>query len=277
MKKQAKKKPVSKKVSSSKAKKSNTVKKIVTSAVKRDKLFLNESGGLKFGKTKLAERLIAEAQAKGKTVTFVSAAKTGPSQRALIKNELGKPSVYGRGHVVVNKGGKVAGKPVKKTTKVIFTCVPGILPKHKNVVIVGSSATGKTHLASLIKEQHPDFRVFHSDDYKNEKEGNFKQALYDMMDDIRKDISPRKLIEGIQGVRLLRKGLEQKNFYADLVIVCHADWETRVQRYKARGEEDKLRYVPGFDKMLGKIMADYLHMLKEEPKERKPKIITVQS
>lgn len=156
------------------------------------------------------------------------------------------------------------------TQEAIYKKLP-LKKSDKVVVIIGSSATGKTYIADVLKKKYTDFKVYHSDDYR---EHGFKEALYKMRDDLALDISPRKMIEGIQGVRLLRKGLELNDFFADVVIICDATMKKRVNRYVKRGEADKINKLKGFDKMLGKIFKDYLDALPSHPC-KKPRIITI--
>lgn len=141
----------------------------------------------------------------------------------------------------------------------------------KVVVIIGSSATGKTFIADLLKKKYSDFKLYHTDDYM---EHGFKEALYKLRDDLAYDISPRKMIEGVQGVRLLRKGLELNDFFADVIIICDATMKKRVNRYAKRGEAHKIDKLAGFDKMLGKIFKDYLDALPSHPC-KKPRILTI--
>lgn len=143
----------------------------------------------------------------------------------------------------------------------------------KTVVIIGSSATGKSHVADVLAKHHQDFKLIRTDDYMQH---GFKEALYVLRDDLKRDISPKKIIEGVQGVRLLRKGLELNDFFADVIVICDADFQTRVKRYAKRGEAHKVRNLAGFDKMLGKIFKDYLDTLQTHPC-KKPRIVTIKT
>lgn len=124
--------------------------------------------------------------------------------------------------------------------------------KDKIVVIVGLPATGKTTLLNELQEANEKYSLYHTDDYI---EHGFKESLYVMMRDLEADKNPYKIIEGVQAYRLLRKGLELKTFYADLVITCSADYQTRLTRYQQRGEN---KDFTTFDKTLGKIWSDYI-------------------
>jgi uridine kinase len=61
---------------------------------------------------------------------------------------------------------------------------------ENTIVIIGAPASGKTTLANQLKEQYPDYSVYHSDDYI--KYG-YAESLYVMMDDIAKDPNPKQI------------------------------------------------------------------------------------
>lgn len=123
------------------------------------------------------------------------------------------------------------------------------LPDKGNVVIIGYAATGKTTFSNTLQF---DGKLYHTDDYL--KYGSV-ESLYVLMDDLKKDKTPLKVIEGIGGYRLLRKGAELQNFYADLVIVCEASKEVRYDRIKARGKNIQTTF--NLDKVCDKVWNDY--------------------
>lgn len=129
---------------------------------------------------------------------------------------------------------------------------------ENTIVIVGLPASGKSWIANELIEQYANrnFKMYRTDDYI--KYG-FEESLYKMMDDLRRDLSPRKIIEGVQGYRLLRKGLQLGTFNPDVVIVVVASREQRVERFNKRTEHNKLN--KGFDASLEKIWNDYLELL----------------
>lgn len=80
-----------------------------------------------------------------------------------------------------------------------------------NIVIIGGGGVGKTPLASELAELL-DYRVLRTDDYKD---FGYVAAL----GEIQKDLSPSPVIvEGIQGVRVLRSGAISGEWLADVVI-----------------------------------------------------------
>jgi deoxyadenosine/deoxycytidine kinase len=140
------------------------------------------------------------------------------------------------------------------------------LPKKGNVVIIGYAATGKTTFSNTLKF---DGSLYHTDDYIPY---GFEQALYVLMDDLKKDKAPLKVIEGILGYRLLRKGLQLQNFYADLVIVCEATKEVRYDRIKARNKDVQATF--NLDNVCRKIWSDYEALWNSYKQTR---IITIKS
>ena len=127
-----------------------------------------------------------------------------------------------------------------------------ILQANDNfVVVVGMPAAGKTWLTERISGG---FKVYHTDDYIQH---GFQQSLYMLMDDLRHDVSPRIMVEGVQGYRLLRKIAEERKKEPDLVVVCVADNDTRRARYADRGKV----LEAGMDRMLSKIWHEYLEVI----------------
>lgn len=131
------------------------------------------------------------------------------------------------------------------------------LPTKGNVVIIGYAATGKTTFSNALKF---DGSLYHTDDYL--KYGSV-ESLYVLMEDLKKDSNPLKVIEGIGGYRLLRKGVELNNFSADLIINCVASKEVRYDRIKVRGKDIQATF--NMDKACEKIWNDYLLLCKQLP------------
>lgn len=154
--------------------------------------------------------------------------------------------------------------------------IPDIKPQEKIIVVVGLPASGKSTvtdgLMAKYKTRSP--KLYRTDDYIKYE---FKESLYVMLRDLKRDLSPFKIIEGVQGYRLLRKGLQLKSFNPDLVIVCIADKATRQARFIARDAKatgtGKKRHG-GFDGMLNKIWGDYMMLLAErEPTTTAPRFL----
>jgi len=135
---------------------------------------------------------------------------------------------------------------------------------RKNVLIIGSPASGKTWLIEQIKEVAPYHNYIATDDYI--KDNTFKGALYAMMDDIKTFHDDGKLtvVEGVNGYRLLRKGVQEDTYYPDIVIECKTSQKNIEARYE--GDEKKLKGVFGMMKGNATILAEYL----EFPNKHKP-------
>lgn len=131
------------------------------------------------------------------------------------------------------------------------------LPKKGNVVIIGYAATGKTTFANSLKF---DSSLYHTDDYL--KYGSV-ESLYVLMEDLKKDTKPLKVIEGIGGYRLLRKGMQLNSFYPTMIIECQASKEVRYDRIKARSKNIQATF--NMDKACEKIWADYLLLCNQLP------------
>jgi GTPase SAR1 family protein len=148
-----------------------------------------------------------------------------------------------------------------------------ITKKDNKIVVIGYSATGKTTLTNVISQIYTEYKIFHTDDYQ---EYGFEGSLYTMMLDLEVCTSPKILVEGIQGARLLRKGVQQNSFFADLIIIVEASMATRARRYKEqRLEPDKISNLVGFDKTLDKIFNDYQTIIKSYFPKRLPRIVRV--
>jgi adenylate kinase family enzyme len=128
-----------------------------------------------------------------------------------------------------------------------------------NVLIIGTPASGKTWLSNKLSKEH---RVIHTDDYM--KYG-FKDSLYKLIEDLR-NISTPVIVEGVQGYRLLRKGVELDCYYPNMVIELYTTPERVKQTYLRERDPKKLRYLEQFGNTMGRILQDYRAM----PNKRKP-------
>lgn len=120
----------------------------------------------------------------------------------------------------------------------------------KNVLIIGCPASGKTYLTKQFQTNH---KKFHTDDYM--KYG-YEQAMYKVLDDI-KNSTENTLVEGIQGYRLLRKGVQLDCYYPDIVIQLIISEEQMFKTYRNERDEKKIKYLKGFNGMHDKIIKDY--------------------
>lgn len=130
----------------------------------------------------------------------------------------------------------------------------------KIIVIIGNPATGKTWLANRMGEEFS-MPVIHTDDYM--KHG-YKDALYRLLSDVVEMEGPF-IVEGIQGYRLLRKGVELDCFYPDVVIEVVAPDEQTRRVYEMQRAEKDFSKIASFNKMHRTILANYREMENPHP------------
>jgi hypothetical protein len=124
----------------------------------------------------------------------------------------------------------------------------------KDVVIIGCPASGKTYLSNLLAS--PSHTVIHTDDYI--KYG-YKEALYVLLNDL-KNIDGNVIIEGVQGYRLLRKGVELNCYFPDIVIELEIPEGRMLQTYAEQRPGKDVTALKSFNKVHKKILADYHNM-----------------
>lgn len=133
----------------------------------------------------------------------------------------------------------------------------------KNVLIIGDPATGKTHLANLLKKDNPGHKLIHTDDFI---EHGYKQSLYVLLSFLT-NITRPTIIEGILGYRLLRKGLERECYYPDIVIEVVTPEATRIREYKENRPGKNWGYIKTFNAAHNTILADYKSKANPHPPE----------
>lgn len=129
----------------------------------------------------------------------------------------------------------------------------------KNVLIIGPPASGKTYLSGIFS--HAGHDVIHTDDYM---EFSFQEAMYRCMDDIC-DATQPTLVEGVQGPRLLRKGVEMDCYYPDIVFEMVTSQERIEKTYREQRDPAKLKGQKGFQRMNETILSDYFSMHNPKP------------
>lgn len=139
----------------------------------------------------------------------------------------------------------------------------------KNILVIGSPASGKSFVTGLLKSALPYHRIIHTDDYM---EHGFEQSLYVMMEDI-KATPWVSIIEGMLGYRLLRKGVELDCYYPDIVIELLVSTETIEGIYNTQRDPSKLKGVMSQIKACNTVYAKYLDM----PNDHKPEWIIVEN
>lgn len=171
----------------------------------------------------------------------------------------------------VNYPGRVSGRgPVNLFRMGLIVLTPEqikILEASNLVVIIGMPAAGKSTVATYIAENVlPKHSLYSTDDYIDY---GYEQSLYALMKDMSYDSNPKKIIEGVQGYRFLRKTIER-----EIAVDCIVDVQTpeavRFARYLARGKKN---VASGFEKNLAKVLKDYTDGLAQMTV--KPSIITL--
>ena len=142
----------------------------------------------------------------------------------------------------------------------------------KSVAIIGCPASGKTTLARRLAER-TGTRLVETDSYLGYE---YKAALYEM---IERDLMPFNgavIVEGVQGYRLLRKGVEGWegwHFYPDIVIELKVTDEQVERVYHTERKGKKVGSLTAFNKMHDTILGKYRAMENRRP----PKWYTVQN
>lgn len=130
----------------------------------------------------------------------------------------------------------------------------------KNVLIIGCPASGKTWLAKQLSNSG--HKTFHTDDYM--KLG-YEQSMYAVLQDIINCKQP-SIVEGVQGYRLLRKGVQMNNYYPDIVIELEVSEERMMKTYRTERKGKNIDSLLSFNKTHQKILNDY----KALPNKNKP-------
>jgi len=142
------------------------------------------------------------------------------------------------------------------TTQMLIRDILQLDLVRKNVVITGNPASGKTHLANLMKKAYPYHKFISTDEFM---EYGFEDALYELMRAI-KEIGNYVIIEGVLGYRLLRKGVERDEFYPEMVINMDTPEEEIEKVYAERGQSEKFIKVKSMIKGNKTVYDLYLGM-----------------
>jgi deoxyadenosine/deoxycytidine kinase len=131
------------------------------------------------------------------------------------------------------------------------------IEEPNNVVIIGKPATGKTTFSEVLQDRFDTYSMYHTDDYI---EHGYEQSLYALMSDIGNDDNPKKIIEGVQGYRLLRKWAQIGGPTPDIVVDVRAPWGDRLMRYSERGNNVSVDKIQSFDRNLEKVFHDFMQI-----------------
>lgn len=120
----------------------------------------------------------------------------------------------------------------------------------KNVVVIGLPGSGKTWFCSrLAAEGHA---VFHTDDFIYMG----TEGMYTCMGKVLASELPT-IVEGVDGYRMIRKGVETDLYYPDIVFEVIAPEDQRWQVYETERPGKNFANVLAFDKALGTILSKY--------------------
>jgi len=133
--------------------------------------------------------------------------------------------------------------------------------KGKNILIIGCPASGKTFMSALFNSN--DHEIFHTDDYIK---FGYKESMYQCLSDVIK-CKKNTITEGVQGYRMLRKGVELNNYYPDMIIELKITEQLMFSTYKKERSAKKIKYLAGFNKMHDKILTDYKNMANNKKPE----------
>ncbi len=133
----------------------------------------------------------------------------------------------------------------------------------KNVLIIGCPASGKSYLGMLLAGMNPGHDLIHTDDYMPL---GYEPALYAILEHLQaRDGSKPTIIEGVQGYRLLRKGVQLDSYYPDIVIELSISEDLMHRTYIRERNEKKRQYLKGFNGMHRKILNDYRALPNAKP------------
>jgi adenylate kinase family enzyme len=132
---------------------------------------------------------------------------------------------------------------------------------HKNILVIGYPASGKTTFAKKYIEYLPQHTLIDTDDYIPH---GHEQSLYVLIEDLKKIRTPT-LIGGVLGYRLLRKGVQLDCYYPDVVFELTAPWEHIEKVYQTEREEEKIPNLKSFIKSLDTILKQYQKLPNPNP------------
>lgn len=129
----------------------------------------------------------------------------------------------------------------------------------ENVLIIGCAASGKSTVANMLLDRHPNNHIIiRTDDYMSH---GYEQSLYVLIDDLKAKSSHNPtFIEGILGYRLLRKGVELNCYYPDVVIELQISPERMERTYNESRDPDKLKGAKSQAKACATILDRYKEM-----------------
>lgn len=169
----------------------------------------------------------------------------------------------------------------KQTEKAIFGKLNHLITDElinickdkKYIIVYGHTKSGKVIIAKKLSEILNRQAII-SDDYMHL---GFEQNMYHIRDMI-KETNDSLIIEGVQTPRLLRKGIENKDFFCDLVIHLTIDENSVTMAYHKDKESEKLKNnkIFNFNKnVLDKVFFEWYDMQKKYFSHKMPTIINI--
>ncbi len=142
----------------------------------------------------------------------------------------------------------------------------------KNIMTIGPAGSGKSWLAMELWKQKTRHLIVHTDDFMKY---DYVLAMYKCLEHTNGLIKTGGLtiVEGIQGYRMLRKGVEYNSYYPDIVIQLHITLEQQARIYAAKRKDKDAQALKGFNRMHDTILKDYHSMYNPH----KPVWITVEN
>jgi hypothetical protein len=126
--------------------------------------------------------------------------------------------------------------------------------QNTDVVIIGQPASGKSYLSELLKGEMQ--ILFHTDDYI--KHG-YEQSIYVLLEDLKKNNDKPRLVEGVGGYRLLRKGLQTGTFFPRVIINVQITSVKSRQIYEQERSDKDYKKVEAMIKGNEKVYQEYLN------------------
>lgn len=125
----------------------------------------------------------------------------------------------------------------------------------KNVLVIGLPASGKTYLTGLLKQKNIMHQIFHTDAYI---EFGAEESLYCLIEDLGDTLtSDLKIVSGVLGYRLLRKGRETDCWKPDIVIECVMPEYKQAEIYRTERSTKSFKAVKTLNLGLRSILNEY--------------------
>lgn len=150
-----------------------------------------------------------------------------------------------------------------------------ICKNKKHIIIYGHSKSGKVVLSKYLSEK-TGFPLIISDDFMHL---GWSDNMYFLKKELMTKYKDKQVIfEGVQTCRLLRKGVQLNDYFADLVIHITCNYESIVESYYRDNQAYKLKggKVKRFNELiLDKIFFEWYELQNIHHPDRMPMIINI--